>query len=86
MKALTDGDLTTLYPVIGWQTIVSDDAQTLFLLMIEFARNRQDVAAPEAGRDAPTIPLGFTADGARKLAADLLAAADAMESPRPREA
>ena len=60
---------------------MSDDAQAIFLVMFEYARNRKDLGAAKAGRDAPTIPLGFTAASARKLAADLIAAADAMDGP-----
>ena len=72
-------DAAFVFPVVGWEALVGEDP--IALMRVGYVRNSGESEAYRAGKTDPAIaPLGFTADQCRKFAADLLAAADAIES------
>jgi len=71
-------DDVVAFPIIGWEGIIGE--QPFCLIRFGFIRTQEETKAVGAGAPTPTIPLGFTADQCRKLARDLLRAADAIES------
>jgi hypothetical protein len=71
-------DEVVAFPVVGWEGIIGE--QPFCLIRFGFIRTQEEGKAVGAGAPTPTVPLGFTVDQCRKLARDLLQAADAIET------
>lgn len=65
------------FPVVGWEGIIGE--QPFCLMRFAYIRTEEEGAAVRAGSAPPIVPLGFTAEQCRKLALDLVKAADALE-------
>lgn len=66
------------FPVVGWEGIIGE--QPFCLVRFGYVRTAEESEAVRAGATAPFIPLGLTADQCRRLAQDLVKAADMIDS------
>jgi hypothetical protein len=66
------------FPVVGWEGIIGE--QPFCLVRFGYVRTQEESEAVRAGAAAPFIPLGLTADQCRRLAYDLVQAADVIDS------
>ena len=66
------------FPVVGWEGIIGE--QPFCLVRFGYVRTQEEGEAVRAGAVAPFIPLGLTADQCRRLAQDLVQAAEVIDS------
>ena len=66
------------FPVVAWEGIIGE--QPFFLVRFGYVRTQEESEAVRAGAVAPFMTLGLTADQCRRLAHDLVQAADVIDS------